>query len=188
MPPVPPLSIRRRVVLGFLASAALVILLTGTSTIALRMSLATDREAIREAEELVEVGLLRSALERRVASFRGYLLTGESAFLDKLVQARSEVVAHLQRIRRTVTGGDVQLVEAIEIADRGYEDAAQAGLSLLRGGASPQQLGRYIEQVTSTRREALDRTLKPAETQPDPKGGQEPKSASGTPMAELAAK
>ncbi len=105
------------------------------------------------------MGLLRSALERRVASFRGYLLTGETAFLDKLVQARREVVAHLQRIRRTVRGPDVQLLEAIERADRGYEDAAAAGLSLLRGGASPQELGRYIEQETSPRRDALDRAL-----------------------------
>lgn len=153
------LSIQRKVAIGFVASAVLVLLLTATSTIALKMALATDLDAIREAEELVTVGLLRSGLERRVASFRGYLLTGELQYLDNLVQARTEVVGHLRQLRRRARGEDVRLLEAVERADRGYEDAAAAGLTLLRGGASPQELGRYIERVTSPRRDALDRAL-----------------------------
>jgi signal transduction histidine kinase len=154
------LSIQRKVAIGFVAAAILVLLLTITSTIALKMALATDREAIREAEELVSVGLLRSGLERRVASFRGYLLTGDTHFLETLIQARVEVVSQLRRLRRNVAGADAALLEAVERADRGYEEAAAAGLSLLRGGASPQELGRYIEQVTSPRRDALDRALR----------------------------
>ncbi|HZI66672.1 MAG TPA: ATP-binding protein [Thermoanaerobaculia bacterium] len=153
------LSIQRRVAIGFVASALLVLLLTATSTIALRMALATDREAIRQAEDLLEVGLLRSGLERRVASFRGYLLMGEARFLDKLVHSRTEVVASLQRLRQRVTAEDAGLLEAVERADRGYEEAAAAGLALLRGGASPQELGRYVEQITSPRHDALDRAL-----------------------------
>ncbi|HVE66540.1 MAG TPA: PAS domain S-box protein, partial [Thermoanaerobaculia bacterium] len=153
------LSVRRRVAIGFVASAALIILLTATSTVSLQWALQTDREAIREAEELLQVGLLRSSLERRVASFRGYLLTGDTVFLDKLVQARTDVVAHLQTLRQRVSEEDAVLLERIERADRGYEDAAAAGLALLRGGAGPMELGRYIEQVTSPRRDALDRAL-----------------------------
>src|SRR5687768_3576985 len=153
------LSIQRRVVIGFVAAALLVLLLTATSAVALRMALATEREAFRQAEQLVSVGLLRAALERRVASFRGYLLTGEPYSLEKLVQARTEVVGHLQRLRRSAAGDDRALLEAVERADRGYEDAATEGLSLLEGGASPQELGLYIEQVTSPRRDALDGAL-----------------------------
>ncbi len=153
------LSIRRKVVIGFLASALLVFLLTATSAIALKMALAVEREAVRQAEELVGVGLLRAALERRVASFRGYLLTGEPKFLDKLGQARADVVAYLRRLRQGATGTDAELLDAVERAGRGYEDAAAAGLSLLRAGASPQELGRYIERVTSPRRDALDAAL-----------------------------
>ena len=153
------LSIRRKVAAGFVAAGLLILLLAATSTIALRMALATDRVAIRQAEQLVGVGLLRAALERRVASFRGYLLTGEPIFLDKLGQARGEVVGHLRRLRASASGGDVALLEAVERADRGYEDAAALGLSLLRGGASPQELGRYIERVTGSRRDALDGAL-----------------------------
>ncbi|MEO8349536.1 MAG: PAS domain S-box protein, partial [Acidobacteriota bacterium] len=145
--------------IGFAASALLVVLLTATSAIALKVALATDREAIRQADGLVGVALLRSALEHRVASFRGYLLTGEPAFLEKLAQARAEVVAHLRRLRQGSRGADVGLLDAVERADRGYEDATAGGLSLLRGGASPQELGRYIEQVTSPRRDALDGAL-----------------------------
>ncbi|MDQ5873305.1 MAG: hypothetical protein M3547_13980, partial [Acidobacteriota bacterium] len=54
-------SIRRKVLIGFLASAPLVLLLTATSAIALKMALAVDREAVRQAEHLVGVGLLRAA-------------------------------------------------------------------------------------------------------------------------------
>ncbi|MDQ5857880.1 MAG: PAS domain S-box protein [Acidobacteriota bacterium] len=145
--------------IGFVAAAVLVLLLTATSAIALRMALATEREAFREAEQLVGVGLLRAALERRVASFRGYLLTGEETFLEKLGQARFEVVGHLRRLRSSATGEDVNLLAAVERADRGYEEAAGSGLSLLRAGATPQELSRYIEQVTSPRRDALDAAL-----------------------------
>ena len=153
------LSIRRRVAIGFIASGILILLLAVTSVVALRMSRATDREAFRQAEELVGVGLLRASLERRVASFRGYLLTGEPYFLEKLGQSRKEVVSHLRRLRGSATGDDVALLEAVERADRGYEDAAAFGLALLRGGASPQELGRYIERVTGPRRDALDQAL-----------------------------
>jgi len=58
------LSIRRKVVIGFVASALLVLLLTATSAIALKMALAIDREALGQAEQLIGVGLLRAALER----------------------------------------------------------------------------------------------------------------------------
>jgi signal transduction histidine kinase len=153
------LAIRRRVAAGFVAAGLLILLLTAASTIALRLALATDRVAIRQAEQLVGVGLLRAGLEQRVASFRGYLLTGDSSFLDKLGQSRGEVVGHLRSLRATASGGDVALLEAVERADRGYEDAAALGLSLLRGGATPQELGRYIENVTGPRREALDGAL-----------------------------
>jgi len=153
------LSVRRKVVIGFVASALLVLLLTATSAIALRMALAIDREAFRQAEQLVGVGLLRAALERRVASFREYLLTGEPYFLDELGQARAEVVGHMRRLRQSATRSDAELLDAVERADRGYDEAAAAGLSLLRRGASPQELGRYIAQVTSPRRDALDRAL-----------------------------
>lgn len=152
-------SIRRRVAVGFAAAGFLILLLTAASTVALRMALATDRAAIRQAEQLVGVGLLRAALERRVASFRGYLLTGETSFLDKLGLARSEVVTHIRRLRESASGEDAIRLEAVERADRGYEDAAATGLSLLRGGASPQELGRYIENVTGPRRDALDGAL-----------------------------
>lgn len=152
-------SIRRKVVAGFVTSALLVLLVTVTSAIALKMALATEREALAQAEQLVGVGLLRAALERRVASFRGYLLTGEPYFLEKLGRARAEVVIHLRRVRHGVTGTDSMLLDAVERADRGYEDAAALGLSLLRGGASPQELGGFIERVTSPRRAALDLAL-----------------------------
>jgi PAS domain S-box-containing protein len=154
-----PPSIRRRVALGFSAAGFLILLLTAASTIALRLALTTDRVAIREAEQLVDVGLLRAALERRVASFRGYLLTGEASFLDRLGQARNDVVTRIRRLRTRASGEDAVLLEAVERADRGYENAAASGLSLLRGGASPQELGRYIEEVTSPRRDALDGAL-----------------------------
>jgi signal transduction histidine kinase/CHASE3 domain sensor protein len=153
------LSFRRKVAIGFVSAALLVLLVTVTSAAALKIALKSHRNADRQAEELIEVGVLRSALEHRVASFRGYLLTGERDQLDRLRQARSEVVLSVRRLGRSATGAEAALLEAVERADQGYEDAATAGVELRQGGATTQELGRYIERATSARRNVLDRTL-----------------------------
>jgi signal transduction histidine kinase len=151
-------NFRRKVAIGFGAAAVLVLLVTITSAIALNVALESHRVAYRHAEELVEVGFLRAALEHRVASFRGYLLTGEPDLLEKLREARSEVVLSLRRLRRISTGEE-DLLRAVEQADLGYDEATAAGLALREAGASARELGRYIERATSPRRAVLDRTL-----------------------------
>jgi len=156
---IPPLTFRQKVVIGFSASAILVLLVAVTSAVALKAALESDHEAYRQAEELIDVELLRAALERRVASFRGYLITGETDFLVKLQRGRVEVLSHLLRLRRTASGKDAVLLAAVEQADLGYEEEAGKGLALRSGGATPEQLGRYIEMTTAPRRELLDRAI-----------------------------
>jgi PAS domain S-box-containing protein len=153
------LTFREKVVIGFSASAILVVLVAVTSAAALKAALASDHEAYRQAEELIAIEPLRAALERRVASFRGYLLTGEDDFLGKLQRGRVEVLSRVRRLRQTASGKDAALLAAIEQADLGYEEAAGEGLALRSGGATPEQLGRYIEMTTGPRREVLDRAI-----------------------------
>ncbi|HEV8609219.1 MAG TPA: ATP-binding protein [Thermoanaerobaculia bacterium] len=154
-----PIPFRRKVVVGFALAALLVVLVTVTSAAALKLALESDRVAYRHAEELIGIGFLRAALEHRVASFRGYLLTGEPELLEKLRQAGLEVATNLRRLRDLSTGEQSPFLGAVERADQGYEDAAAAGVVLKQAGASIEELGRYIEQATSARRIALDRML-----------------------------
>jgi signal transduction histidine kinase len=153
-----PIPFRRKVVVGFVVAGLLVFLVTVTSAAALKLALESDRVAYRHAEELIGIGFLRAALEHRVASFRGYLLTGEPELLVKLRQAGSEVAMYLRRLR-DLSPEASPLLGAVERADQGYEDAAVAGVALKQAGASAEELGRYIEHSTSSRRAALDRVL-----------------------------
>lgn len=153
------LPFRRKVAIGFGAAALLVLLVTLTSAVALNVALESHRVAYRHAEELVDVGFLRAALEHRVAGFRGYLLTGEPELLEKLRQARAEVVLNLRRLRKSSSGEEALLLAEVERADQGYEEAAAAGIVLRQAGASAEELGRYIERATGQRRAVLDQTL-----------------------------
>jgi len=153
-----PIAFRRKVVVGFAVAGLLVLLVTVTSAAALKLALESDRVASRHAEELIGIGFLRAALEHRVASFRGYLLTGEPELLVKLRQAGTEVAMNLRRLRE-LSPAESPLLGAVERADQGYEDAAAAGVALKQAGASVEELGRYIERSTISRRAALDRVL-----------------------------
>jgi signal transduction histidine kinase/CHASE3 domain sensor protein len=153
------LSFRRKVTIGFAIAAVLVLLVTAISAIALRMALDSDREAFRQAEELIRVGDLRAALERRVSSYRGYLVTGQMHFLVRLQNARSDFAARLLRLRRGAESEDLRVLDLLGRANRDYEKAIAAGIRLRQEGATADVLGRYIETVSGPRRDALEKAL-----------------------------
>jgi signal transduction histidine kinase/CHASE3 domain sensor protein len=153
------LDFRRKVTLGFGAAALLVLVVTLLSAYALKVALDSHRASNSQAEQLIELGFLRAALEHRTASFRGYLLTGEPELFEKLRQARTEVVLHLRRLRASATGEEAALLRAVERADLGYEEAAATGLVLRQSGGTTEDIGRFIERITSPRRAILDETL-----------------------------
>jgi len=153
------LDFRRRVTLGFGAAALLVLVVTLLSAYALKVALDSHRASNSQAEQLIELGFLRAALEHRTASFRGYLLLGEPDLLERLRQARTEVVLHIRRLGERATGEEAALLRSVERADLGYEEAAAAGLVLKQSGGTTEELGRFIERITSPRRAILDGTL-----------------------------
>ena len=154
-----PIPFRRKVTIGFVVAALLVLLVTAMSAIALRMALASDREAFRQAEELVRVGDLRAALEQRVSSYRAYLLTGQTHFYARLERARTDFAARLSRLRHGATGEELRVLDSLGRAARHYEEAVSAGIDLRRKGATADVMGRYIETVSGPRRDVLEKAL-----------------------------
>ena len=153
------LSFRRKVTIGFAIAAVLVLLVTAMSAIALRMALHSDREAFRQAEELVRVGDLRAALEQRVSNYRGYLLTGQMHFFARLERTRSDFAARLLRLRYGAESEDLRVLDPLERANRHYEEAVAAGIRMRQEGATADVMGRYIETVSGPRRDVLEEAL-----------------------------
>jgi signal transduction histidine kinase len=154
-----PIPFRRKVVVGFAIAAGLVLLVTAMSAIALRMALDSDREAFRQAEELVRVGDLRATLERRVSSYRGYILTGQVHFLARLERAGSDFDARLLRLRHGASREDLRVLDPLDRAHRDYGQAVAAGVRLRQEGASGDDMGRYVETVAGPRRDVLEKAL-----------------------------
>jgi CHASE3 domain sensor protein len=154
-----PIPFRRKVVVGFAIAAGLVLLVTAMSAIALRMALDSDLEAFRQAEELVRVGDLRAALERRVSSYRAYVLTGQMHFVDRLESAGSDFAARLLRLRHGANREDLRILDPLDRANRDYEQAVATGIRLRQEGASGDDMGHYIETVSGPRRDVLEKAL-----------------------------
>lgn len=159
LPRIRSVPFRRKVAIGFAISALLIVLVTATSAVAMKMALDSDQAAHRRAGELLALTSLHSALSARVASFRGYMLSGEPRFLEALRQGRSGVLANLDALRVGAVEEDVALLKAVEEADEGYEAAATVGVHLRATGATPAELGHYIERTSGPRRDALERAL-----------------------------
>jgi signal transduction histidine kinase/CHASE3 domain sensor protein len=154
-----PIPFRRKVTVGFAIAAVLVLLVTAISAIALRMALASDREAFRRAEELVRVGDLRAVLEQRVSSYRAYLLTGQTYFFDRFERARSDFAARLSRLRHGATREDLRVLDSLDRANRDYEQAVAEGIRLKQEGATADVAARYIATVSGPRRDNLEKAL-----------------------------
>jgi signal transduction histidine kinase/CHASE3 domain sensor protein len=154
-----PIPFRRKVAVGFAIAAVLVLLVTAMSAIALRMALDSDREAFRQAEELVRVGDLRAALERRVSSYRAYVLTGQMHFVARLESAGSDFAARLLRLRHGANREDLRILDPLDRANRDYEQAVATGIRLRQEGASGDDMGHYIETVSGPRRDVLEKAL-----------------------------
>src|SRR5688500_12363570 len=89
----------QRLGLGFALIIVLAIALGGVGIYALRTVVDNkDHVITNDAPQLTDVETARASLERKIASGRGYLLTGEPAYLDRARDARTEMTAAFTRI------------------------------------------------------------------------------------------
>ena len=145
--------------LGFGASLLLVLLLGTISFIALRRSVESDRLAFEQANEMIEFGGLRTALERKMNAFRNYLSTADESYAVELVAARVQLLRILQDFRRKVDPRERSLLDRVAEAEQAHHEAIQGAVNLRRSGQSQDEVATYAVREIGPRRRLLETSI-----------------------------
>jgi PAS domain S-box-containing protein len=149
----------RWVSLGFALSVLLVLLLGIISMLALRASVASDRQAFAEASEIIEFGRLRTVLERKMKAFRSYLGGIQQSDVIELAAARHELLRILDNARKSARGDEIALLDRVAAAEQAHHEAVDDAVKQRRSGASQDEVAAYALREIGPRRGALEASI-----------------------------
>lgn len=166
--------VERRTLIGFIASAGLLVLVSVVAAMALR----GYEEAVRWVSHthaiLGEIQGLEASLSATEAARRGYLATGEPSYLEERQQAADSLRAHLHMAKQLTADNPMQQqrLAALEVAiaqrtsqfDDTIRSVQSAGLEAaqraLAAGTSRElarDTSRWLEELQATERSLLER-------------------------------
>ena len=148
----------RRLAVGLMAVVGVAVAIGVVAVLALRHVVQAKDEVIRvNSHILVNTERLKTNTEAKSAAGRGYLLTGNEAFLTNLGAARGEFDSIVGQLRGTLkTDRERQLLEAVVRAERAHREAMSRIVEQRRGGGSPAEASRAFEDSVAPLRRALD--------------------------------
>jgi CHASE3 domain sensor protein len=112
---------------GFAVTVALAVATGAVGIYALRSAVASKDHVITvDAKVLIDAESLRAALERKGGAARGFLLTRQDRFLDKMRDARADFSAALERMRGAVPSPQLDAIAQLEAEHRQAIDAVIA--------------------------------------------------------------
>src|SRR6187431_1057065 len=120
--------------IGFAAVVALAVSLGASAIYNLRSVVAAKDAVIDgEARRLIRTAELRVLVERKSASARGYLLTGEARYLAELRQTRADLLETTAVLVDGVVDGEHRrMIQAIERSEIVHQDALERVMQLRR--------------------------------------------------------
>jgi methyl-accepting chemotaxis protein len=144
--------------------AVMVVLAVGISLIAvasLRGVVASlDRVIAVNAQSLIDCAKLDAASEWKVAAGRGYLLTRDERFLERMRLSSLEFSELLGRLRAHMPTDEARkLVVEIERADAEYQSALERVVTLRKNDSPMESILRKFEEDVTPRRYALDKLV-----------------------------
>ena len=154
-----PQSFRRKVRLGFAGAALLVLVFAAAALVALNGSVSSARFVLDQSRQIIDFGRFESAVERKMTTFRGYLLTGDERRLKAFGVSRAAVRIELSRLERHASAEDRGLVDRLREGEAAHERAAEAAIALRRSGAAPELVARYFAETVEPRREAFEAAI-----------------------------
>ena len=157
--PSSPEAFRRKVRLGFAAAALLVLVFAAAALVALNSAVSSSRSALDQSRDIIEFGRFQSAVERKMTTLRGYLLTGDEARLKELGISRAAVGIELSRLERQASRERRPSIRTLRDAEAKHERAAQATIALKRSGADAESVGHLFAETVEPRREALEAAI-----------------------------
>ncbi|OFZ53323.1 MAG: hypothetical protein A2428_10270 [Bdellovibrionales bacterium RIFOXYC1_FULL_54_43] len=143
---------------GFAVAVAVAAIIAITSVYALRLVVRTTDVAIFDySQEVIQAESTNALAESMIASSRGYLLSGQNAFLKKTQAKRTEFLAMLDKLPVLVrTEEGKRLVKQIAAAAREYLSAVDRVLLERQGTSLPSlSLLNSFEAELQPRREQL---------------------------------
>ena len=146
---------------GYLIAVLLSVLL-GSLAVHTQRSIvqAKDRVEGMYEGELLEVERLRAAAGQKALGSRGYLLTGNSAYLEEREAARRQFLASLDSLaNRVTTPSERALVERIIGAQDAYHAATDRTVVAHREGRPPEEVARVFEREAAPRLDELTEAI-----------------------------
>ncbi|ATB30003.1 ATP-binding protein [Melittangium boletus] len=150
-----PWTFARRIAVGFAVLLTVAGAIAGSTALALRTLThsGTDAAILRQGLRLAEVERLRRAFSEKLASQRGYSLTGNASFVAEANLARGQFLGTLDDLRaRPRTSDEAQALEAVARAEAEHQLAMQR-LNEAResGGEMPQEWDAVYRRATDAR-------------------------------------
>lgn len=151
----------QKLALGFSVVLVLMILSSVLSIRTMRSVVAEKDLVLTEnAESLIVAAKFQAAIEWKVASVRGFLITGAESHVVRLQEADARVALLLAELKsHSPTGETARLLTLLEPAEREYSAAASALINLQRQGITMQEISRNFEANVTPKRLALDKLV-----------------------------
>ncbi len=142
---------------GFGVVVVLAVLIGAVAIYALRTVVASkDRVITTNAQNLIDAERLNGDSDQAVASARGFLLTGDQRYLERLQQARADADSAVDRLKRNVTSEDERrLIDGFVRAQTAHGDAMDHVIGLRRSGTTADAIAKFLEEQALPKREAL---------------------------------
>lgn len=146
---------------GFALTILLAVAIGGVSVYALRDVVASKDHVITvDAQLLQDAESIRSALERKSSTVRGFLLTREDRFLDGMREARGELTATLDRIRKLAPPEMTHSLDTILKLEADQQQEVDRVIVVRRSDPTAEVAAKEFEEKVVPKRDQLDTAIR----------------------------
>jgi CHASE3 domain sensor protein len=165
---------------GFALVVLLAVVMAAVGFYALRTVVEDkDRVIQHNAQDVIDAERMNAAVQRESANFRGYLLTGEQRFIDRMQESDAQFASAVERIReRGVTSAIARQLEAIMLADSDRQRAADRIAEMREGASDLQAVATAFERDVTPKTDALVGAVSTFATEAEKAGEDARKAAS----------
>lgn len=151
------LTFGRRMTAGFAVILALTVVVDVIAVIALNRVVAGKDHVINvNSRLLLDAETLRAAIGEKSAAARGYLLTGDSKYLDEMATARGAFKSALDAANHGISSTEERrLTQAIAQDETAHQQAIDSVVTLRKSGAPLPAVGHAFADQVDPKRTAL---------------------------------
>jgi CHASE3 domain sensor protein len=148
----------QKVGMGFAVTVILTVVIVAVGVYALRGVVSSkDRVIAVDAQILIDAERLNGWDERKTGGMRGFLMTGDERFLDRMKEARTNFSATLNRLKQNVyTDEGRRLLDVIDRTQVDYQQAADRIIAVRQSKTPADVANRLYESEAAPKRSALD--------------------------------